>query len=249
MMFNKNMSLLRFMMLSLGLIVFSDVIAMQPNKPSGDRKRPREELIVLDSDDDSDDRAAEEELAAALELSKQPIFQRRTINEPPRQIIVSQALRDEQRNKKQVAQNLINQYRHQMLLHHGGVVQVTVGGALFIVPVPPQGGAEPQLPEYDFLLVLDDPDLAPKVVRLAVPYELVPPIDKDIQDEQCSACLDETRTFSFDTASPDVAVKLVCSHFFHQSCIEQWKGEAYHDESPANFCPVCRARIQETIPQ
>ncbi len=81
------------------------------------------------------------------------------------------------------------------------------------------------------------------------PYEIVPPIDGELTGVCCSVCQDEERSFSFDPVLGDVAVKTCCGHFFHRACLDEWLRQAFTEKSSANGCPVCKEKIQVTVPK
>lgn len=175
----------------------------------------------------------------------QQSFTRFRVAETLKKVNINSKIRAKQRKNKKAASRVLLPF---FLYHEEILVMLPVAGRrVDIVPVPAGrllGLPEPDEPDDDSLAVLFEDDI-PKVVKRNVKtYEVLPPLDQELNDASCSICLEND--FSSDLRSGNVAIKTCCSHFFHRKCIQRHMRAAFSATSLSNKCPICRGIIQET---
>lgn len=101
------------------------------------------------------------------------------------------------------------------------------GQAIWLDEINAGNGNETGIPLSDVKVTLSNEQFN-KLQRI--------PLSK-CENQTCHICMDE-----FDAqGSPNDAIKLACSHIFHQDCIRRWLC------IEKVTCPVCRADVRESI--
>lgn len=240
---NKNNLFFRLCMLTCLGLTISSVLMAPPKK----KNRPEDEGTRRHRSK----KTTQDQKLGVDEVSYS--FEKRTITERPRRCRVPAALRKRQQQDRQEAYQALENYCEAQLLlslpfnSFLGIVQDgTINLVPVIIAVLASGAQNVQEPDYDRLQVLYEEDLPCSVVRTVMPYTLIPPEDIELEDLSCVICCDDERTFSGDSASGDVACRLVCGHIFHRDCIKKHMNSSFFKDALSNTCPLCRAMIQKT---